>query len=1568
MKKLVFVFIASVTCFSGLAQSVNPFTGSFNYNFPLINLPSNRGTGINIDASYNAGIQMNQPASEIGLGWNINAGGAIYRSVSGIPDDAKCYSMPNTTLVSMPIGQGSLYQYNTNAICSTTVYDLSKTRNGMDTTEFITPDFDNYSISAPSLSGQLKLSYYNFYSYTSVSPNNNNSYDYVPTQNNVNYRAPKFHFAGDFADTLVSRHYPDTINASTAFNTPTTSISGLGYTSSFQPFIGKQLNGTTISNQNFDINSGRLATSNFVEYFRNGQIDSGQVANMIDYKTQIARPANLFPYEGIGYFRVTGSNGLTYHYSLPVYQLESTTYNSLLNNDYSLSSNMLLSNYSNANIDYLPNTDPANNLIVKSRETNKYAIKWLLTAITGPDFVDNGDRVAGAGDAGYWISYDYELWNGTYIQRTPKYGFDNRYSPDASTQEYPLYFPNSASAPNLVTKQSGLYGVAVVNKSEVYHLSKIRTTSHTAIFVRDIRKDEKSDDAAVSTTTSFKPAPDLLLKRIILFKNEQLDSISLLPCNSCGFVPTSYPDFNFTNSDVLPSINNFYTENWYTARFVSSNLNYCILKQIVFDQDYSLCKKYHGNVEVKSNSDVLSSPTYVQSNLSVTNLSSSGKLTLNRILTYDFQNLKIIPSTIFDYDKNNLLSAHSNPDYNPLKSDYWGYYKSDATSNAYSRYTNTWSMANTKAWSLLKITDPLGGITQMEYESNMYNKVLDNQSPNGVRGAAFIYRIKNANYFTAGQTSGSYNVVMEEANSTSNSLNEFYILNNSPSTTNRICLPFFENKSCTSSVALNPIFKGFVFGDCDVNINTTNNIVTGNITAIPALGFVGASNSQGSPPSSRNYHQWAGIGGYSYQSADQYSLPQGYTYSGNGYILMQTPIGYDVYGGGIRVKRLKVNNSNNESYVTEYTYENGVATNEMDRFSFPRLKTFAKNYVVRYGFLEPKEFDRFEMSPYIGYSKVTIKNLGRINSSNGKVETTYITDPNQVSYSLGKNFSKKSYASPINILINNFASINTINECINVFANVFGASLETKVFDKNNNILTKSVNEYTTTQQGALTENYFFADTKYSNGIPGLLNYYPNDVYSYTVNIIREIPVVLKSSTTYGMGSYEKSQTVGRDELTGETTSMKSEGKNNSSSSSYKFPAYKHYHVIEGLDFTSAQSRKVLPYGNDMFTYGNIDSSITGNSFLTAAYKLYSKTIKQRQYVAGAFVTNQITLPYYFNNRSFIFDAGQGSMNEFGLLNKTNLYLNPLNLTTINNSLYWEPTSTYNWKLISEATLMDNYKNLIETRDANNRFSASRFGYNGYYKTASVSNCNYASFTFANFENYAPEIPNVSIKTNGTIDGDLFCTNISLVDYNTLLPHTGSNCIQINSTPITFISSTQQSPGNTMEIGLQTGRMYRASVWANSTNLSNAVMEITINGIVNVAIPYGINNIITATSSGNLVTTIGNWNLLQVDFEIPDKFTSTAHGNIFKIDLKSANGTNVYFDDLVFHPVESEFSGSVYNPRNGRLMSNIDGNGLATNYFYDASGRVLEVWKEIPSVGYKRMKRHTYNYARGANN
>ena len=65
----------------GTTQLVDPFSGDFNYNIPLMDVG-----GYPINLHYHAGIGMDQEASWVGLGWNINPG-VINRNMRGIPDD-----------------------------------------------------------------------------------------------------------------------------------------------------------------------------------------------------------------------------------------------------------------------------------------------------------------------------------------------------------------------------------------------------------------------------------------------------------------------------------------------------------------------------------------------------------------------------------------------------------------------------------------------------------------------------------------------------------------------------------------------------------------------------------------------------------------------------------------------------------------------------------------------------------------------------------------------------------------------------------------------------------------------------------------------------------------------------------------------------------------------------------------------------------------------------------------------------------------------------------------------------------------------------------------------------------------------------------------------------------------------------------------------------------------------------------------------------------------------------------------------------------------------------------------
>jgi len=66
-------------------EMVDLFSGDFTYNIPLFELPGPNG-GYPFNLHYNAGVNMDQEASWVGLGWNLNPG-AITRNLQGLPDE-----------------------------------------------------------------------------------------------------------------------------------------------------------------------------------------------------------------------------------------------------------------------------------------------------------------------------------------------------------------------------------------------------------------------------------------------------------------------------------------------------------------------------------------------------------------------------------------------------------------------------------------------------------------------------------------------------------------------------------------------------------------------------------------------------------------------------------------------------------------------------------------------------------------------------------------------------------------------------------------------------------------------------------------------------------------------------------------------------------------------------------------------------------------------------------------------------------------------------------------------------------------------------------------------------------------------------------------------------------------------------------------------------------------------------------------------------------------------------------------------------------------------------------------
>ncbi|WP_299242517.1 immunoglobulin domain-containing protein [uncultured Aquimarina sp.] len=89
---------------------------------------------------------------------------------------------------------------------------------------------------------------------------------------------------------------------------------------------------------------------------------------------------------------------------------------------------------------------------------------------------------------------------------------------------------------------------------------------------------------------------------------------------------------------------------------------------------------------------------------------------------------------------------------------------------------------------------------------------------------------------------------------------------------------------------------------------------------------------------------------------------------------------------------------------------------------------------------------------------------------------------------------------------------------------------------------------------------------------------------------------------------------------------------------------------------------------------------------------------------------------------------------------------------------------------------------------------------------------------------------------------------------------------------------------------------------------------------------------------GNIVD---GWQRISTDFRIPD------NAEFMTISLQSEDtNLNVYFDDIRFHPFNSNMKTFVYDPETQRLQSELDENNYATFYEYDKEGGLIRVKKE----------------------
>lgn len=473
------------------------------------------------------------------------------------------------------------------------------------------PEYDNYSVVAQGLAGSMRPYAYQvgLYSRNQRAPNSDGTLEYQikDTPQPWTNKALSFRFEGDFSN---------------SYRQENTAITTTAYS------FGNATYGNKDGNYGYAAATDKLAGSKNIEYFTNNQILSASNtqgfsdtdANGFNRAALVAR----YPQLGaqIGGFSITNASGVTYHFALPVYAF----------NEYTRSESI---------------SDPGtyNELTKKG----VYAYTWLLTAITGPDYVDRGNSGPDASDWGYWVKFRYGKWSDHYGWRNPGTG----YKADISA--------------NIKTYSTG--------RKEVYYLNTITTRSHTAIFEKELRNDGKSatnngyvtsvfisgSDKDFSTSKIGSSGdPEVTINNVTESMTNSLRLKSIILLNNSDVPPsleTKATTYDGVNTSAIvtrykpasPGIPYDAQGNAYYTRTVGL---YSQGGQNIIDvNDINTCRTdlYQHSIRVINFDHDYSQTPQTPNSIDNTN-QLSGKLTLKSVAFFGARATSVMPPIKFDYD------------------------------------------------------------------------------------------------------------------------------------------------------------------------------------------------------------------------------------------------------------------------------------------------------------------------------------------------------------------------------------------------------------------------------------------------------------------------------------------------------------------------------------------------------------------------------------------------------------------------------------------------------------------------------------------------------------------------------------------------------------------------------------------------------------------------------------------------------------------------------------------------------------------------------------------------------
>lgn len=1325
------------------------------------------------------------------------------------------------------------------------------------------------------------------------------------------------------------------------------------------------------------LNNTRARQGNFVEVFSNKQIKNNQAQGLLSPLNPVGNGLSLEPLnrsgieyrdEGIGGYKITSPDGKVYHFSQPVYHFEQVERNILKNN--------------------------SQDHVSEKRQYTTYATHWLLTAITGPDFIDqNNNNVADAADYGYWVRMDYGKWSDGYAWRNPT---------DKSMKDY-----NSNIEGNIEKKDFGTYQFG---RKQLYYLDRIVSASHTAFFVKDLRYDSvgsdlnyffnpnvslTNDGTANGPLTNINPKEDfaykrqlqLVLEKIILVKNE---NSNISKGNVSDALKLGYPSANdlIKNYQLnFATTGDFYKENNNTKPLVLVNNESGVYDVKDFEGfNYNNALKivdleYNYNLAVKDHTNNLSNPAINKSKGSPGTISGSknpnaGKLCLKSVKFLGRNNFEYMPPYKFEYKgeyvssslpyimypanslvqktdvginafnfkgQNLLYGVNSQiPVENLRAKDEWGFLKDLPYQE---------SSVRAAAWTMNKIVTPTGASIEIEHEEDDFSQ------------EAFSRRFwkSNLKFLTINQTNDVLIEIRNEdglvADYRVNDFSKYFSVNE------RVYLDLWLARTRGGNSSR--------YGALDVKSNTLCKVVevsaeyvkiSASKISVPLGSFDTGQLSQAGVP----IYQLANSSPASY-AGDDISLVQNCFFSANAsscsnkadisqrgivphvggcgvfgsncpdhwniiYNLLANKVPADETGGGLRVKSITVNDENNNHFKTSYYYN--VPGTSRTKGSVG----YKSSGITSYSPVRGTKFIPYKSElpgPGVMYEYVTMVAENKD----------------------GSDFSSKRYR------------FHVLRPVFDIFNKNFAMNDDsgTRIFNAN-------VREYTS-DNGYLNSSKKIQAKNIKIGINTFLIGQFKSIEEFN----SKGQLLVETEKNYRSGEDLKLSGI-RGSMTESFQSMKSVFTTDSNDNN---PVLKNrlLSISTKEEFPSVLTSTIYTSKAGVVSESYMDTDPETGTFLSMITQKsngdFVKTKRIPAYVKYPEMGSKVDNPNNKNmlsqtavDYSYILDKTSNTWKEtgVGITTWSNLWsyrditgaIVSVPAGAPSRDKIWRKHKTYVWNGIKDGNgIFTNYDRVSGSGDDNFNWTIGVGQPVQWKQTSEVTLYDHYSTQLEMKDvngNYAAtkmgdNNTKIMVTGNAGYNEMFYCgaentTNILGVNWlepDIKMPDLGrtTNYSHTGKYALAAVSSSQF--GVLMKNNEHRPGKYKVSVWVHKSTALNAVLRVN-----SVIVPFRDSY------------SAGDWILKSAIIDVPSTDCSVYVNSSDRL-------LDVILDDLMIRPVSSTMSGYVYNEWD-ELTHIIGNNGLATRFEYDAAGRLVKTYSEVLDDssnnvvgGFKLIKSNIYN-------